>query len=134
MNIVALVNDERDRALLAAVCARNRWRVLFTDTSAEAWAVLNRLKAPVVFCDRDLPGTEWREVIQMMASSAHNACCILLSRVVDDYLWNELIGKGGYDVLPKPLREEDIVRAVRLAWSYWNSAGRMLPRTLRHPR
>jgi hypothetical protein len=124
ITIVALIAGERDCGLLKDVCARNRWSLHFTDTCGEAWTVLNRLKAPVVLCDRDLPGAEWRDVVHMMASSAHGACAILLSRVVDDYLWNEVIGKGGYDVLPKPLREDDIVRSVRLAWSYWNSSAR----------
>jgi hypothetical protein len=45
--------------------------------------------------------------------------------VVDTYLWNEVVSKGGFDVLSKPLREDDVVRAVRLAWSYWNSATRI---------
>jgi FixJ family two-component response regulator len=41
--------------------------------------------------------------------------------VVDTYLWNEVVRTGGFDVLSKPLREDDVVRAVRLAFSYWNS-------------
>lgn len=132
ITLVALVVGDHDRGLLADVGARNQWSVHFTDTCGEAWAVLNQLKAPVILCDRDLPGTEWRSVVQMMASSAHGACAILLSRVVDDYLWNEVIGKGGYDVLPKPLREDDIVRSVRLAWSYWSSATKMSQPPLKH--
>jgi len=43
---------------------------------------------------------------------------------VDDYLWNEVVRRGGYDVLSKPLREEDLMRAIKLAWAYWNSAAR----------
>jgi len=132
--IIALIADGRDRALLADVCARNQWSVHFTDTCVEAWAILNRLKAPVVLYDRDLPGTEWRDVIQMMASSGHNVCAILLSRVADDYLWNEVIGKGGYDICAKPLREEDVVRSVRLAWSYCNSSASLPPLPNKHYR
>jgi len=122
MNIVALITDEQDRSLLAEVGARNQWQVHFTDNSTEAWRMLNQLKAPVVLCDRDLSGNEWRHAVRVLASSAHGACIILLSRVVDDYLWNEVTGSGGYDVLSKPLREQDVVRAVKLAWSYWNTA------------
>jgi DNA-binding NtrC family response regulator len=122
LGIVALGVVDQNRSLLENVAARNTWDVHFADTCAEAWEILNRLKAPVILCDRDLAGTEWRDVVQRMASAPHKACTILLSRVVDDYLWNEVIGKGGYDVLPKPLREEDVVRSVKLAGSYWNTA------------
>jgi FixJ family two-component response regulator len=85
---------------------------------------LHKLKAPVVLCDRDLPGKGWRGTVEDLASSPHRACIILVSGVVDTYLWNEVVRTGGFDVLSKPLREDDVIRAVRLAWSYWNSATR----------
>jgi FixJ family two-component response regulator len=46
---------------------------------------------------------------------------MLVSRVADDNLWNEVVCNGGYDVLRKPLRQPDVLRAVKFAWSYWNS-------------
>ena len=122
--VMGLAFTDEDRRLLASVCSGRQWNVVFTDTSDQARATLDQLKAPVILCDRDLPGGEWRDVVQVLASSPHRACVILISRVVDDYLWNEVVQRGGYDVLPKPLREEDVVRAVRLAWSYWNTARR----------
>jgi hypothetical protein len=62
------------------------------------------------------------ETVEDLASSPHRACVILVSGVLDAYLWDEVVRTGGYDVLYKPLREDDVVRSVRLAWSYWNSA------------
>jgi len=59
-----------------------------------------------------------------LSSSRHRPCVLLVSRVVDDYLWNEVVRRGGYDVLSKPLREEEVARAIKLAWAYWNSAAR----------
>jgi len=47
---------------------------------------------------------------------------MLVSKVIDDYLWNEVVCYGGYEVLAKPVREGEVSRAVRLAWSYWSSA------------
>lgn len=46
---------------------------------------------------------------------------MLISPVADDYLWNEVVSNGGYDVLAKPLRQQDVLRAVKFAWSYLNS-------------
>jgi DNA-binding NtrC family response regulator len=120
--MVALVVDDEARSLLEDLCARNQWSVLFAGNCEQAAALLSESKAPVVLCDRDLLGVEWREAVHQMASSSHGACTILLSRVVDDYLWNEVTGQGGYDVVPKPLREAEVARTVRLAWSYWNSS------------
>jgi DNA-binding NtrC family response regulator len=118
------VTSDKDRRLLTEICSRNRWHLLFTETCEEARIALHQLKAPVILCDRDLPGRGWRETVEDLASSPHPACIILVSKVVDTYLWNEMVRTGGYDVLSKPLREDDVVRAVRWACSYWNSATR----------
>jgi len=120
--IIGLVASDEDRRLLAGICNRNGWHLLYADTCEEARAALDKLKAPVILCDRDLPGKGWRETVEGLASSPHRACVILVSGVLDAYLWDEVVRTGGYDVLYKPLREDDVVRSVRLAWSYWKSA------------
>ena len=118
---MALVGGDEDRKILAAICHGLPWDAHFVDTCRDASEVANRLKAPIILCDRDLPGMEWRDAVQALARSPHGACVILISKVVDDYLWNEVAHKGGHDVLSKPLPKDDVVRAVKLAWSYWNS-------------
>lgn len=124
ITVVGLLADDHDRQLLTEVCDQSQWKVLFAETCVEALTTLDQRRVPVILYDRDLPGREWRDVVALLASTPHHACVILISKVVDDYLWNEVVRTGGYDVLPKPLRESDVLRAVRLAWSYWNSATR----------
>ena len=63
-------------------------------------------------------GIDWRDALQLLASSRPDCSIILTSSVNDEYLWDEVIHKGGYDVLAKPLQEDQTVRAVNLAWSY----------------
>jgi len=122
ITVIGLIDGEPERRALAGICSRNRWNLLFVGTREEARTVLDKVKAPVVLCDRDLSGNGWRQTVEDLASSPHRTCIILVSGVVDTYLWNEVVQKGGFDVLSKPLREDEVVRAVRLAWSYWNSA------------
>jgi len=129
--VVALILGGQDRALLTNIAIPRGIDVRFADSCSEAWTIANQWEAPVILCDRDLPGAEWRDVMQILASAPQHPSVILTSRVVDDYLWQEVIHNGGYDVLPKPLREEDVVRSVRLAWSYWSSAMKMPPRPLK---
>lgn len=121
VTIVALVVEDQDRKLVADISRRHQWDVHFADTCEDALEASNELVVPVILCDRDLPGTEWRDVVRSLASCPHRACVILISRVLDDYLWDEVGRKGGYDVLSKPLQEVDVVRAVKLASSYWNT-------------
>jgi hypothetical protein len=67
---------------------------------------------------------EWRAVVTGFAAASGGACIMLVSKVIDDYLWSELVANGGYEVLRKPLREDEVFRSVRMAWSYWSSAAK----------
>jgi len=122
--IVGLVFDERDRRLLTGLGSRNQWSMSFADTIEGVQALSQQLTASVILCDRDAAGREWWEAVQRLSSSAHDPCVVLISRIVDDYLLNEVVRRGGYDVLTKPLREEEAGRAIKLADIYWNASGR----------
>ena len=122
--IVGWMIDEQDRRLLAGLGSRNQWKVSLADSFETAQALSAELRASAILCDRDVPGKEWGEVVGALSQSHHRPCVVLVSRVVDDYLWNEVVRRGGYDVLSKPLREEELMKTIKLAWAYWNSAAR----------
>ncbi|MBZ5677575.1 MAG: hypothetical protein LAP61_25305 [Acidobacteriia bacterium] len=120
--VVALVTSDSDRYVLASVSGQDSLEVRFAESCEEAYTVANRMAAPVILLDRDLLGTEWKTAVKSLADSPHGPCVILMSGVVDDYLRQELIRRGGYDVLPKPLRADQVTPLVKLALSYWTSA------------
>ncbi len=122
ITIVALVVSDHDREVLTRISNREPVDIHFAESHVDAWEAMNRLNSPVILYDRDWPNAEWRTTVQALASSPHRSCVILASRVADDYLWQELIRCGGYDLLAKPFRAEDVVRALKLALSYWKSA------------
>lgn len=134
IEIVALITSRLDRQLLSRLADENGWVLHLAGNCGDAWNALNESKAPIVLCDRELPATDWRDVIQMMVSSEHRAYAILVSKVADDYLWNEVIRRGGHDLLATPLRGEDVLRAIRLGWSYWSSSMRVQPMPIKHYR
>jgi DNA-binding NtrC family response regulator len=124
LSVVALISGDADRRELAGICSRKGWDLLLAGSLEEARTMLDKVRAPVILCDRDLPSNGWRSAVEGLASSPHRACVILVSAVVDTYLWNEVVRTGGFDVLSKPFREDDVARAVRLAWSYWSNAAK----------
>ncbi|HXJ38872.1 MAG TPA: hypothetical protein VNH18_06310 [Bryobacteraceae bacterium] len=123
--IVALINNQQDQQTLTEIAADYGWSLHFAQTSREALTLLNRYEAPIVLCDRDATSSDWQEAIQTMAASQHLVYPILVSRVADDYLWNEVMRSGGFDLLAKPLRGEEVLRTIRMAWSYWNWSSSM---------
>ena len=125
VTIVGLMDtDNQDGRLLADIGGRSGWNVVFADTCSDAKAALDQAQAPVVLCDRELLGMGWRNAVEGLSGPPNQACVILLSETVDSYLWNDVVRAGGHDVLLKPLKEEGVVRAVRLARTYWNSPAR----------
>jgi DNA-binding NtrC family response regulator len=120
--IVALVVSDHDREVLNCISNREPVDVHFAESHVDAWEAMNRLNSPVVLYDRDWPNAEWRTAVQALASSHQRSCVILASRVADDYLWQELIRCGGYDLIAKPFRADDVARSLKLALSYWRSA------------
>jgi AmiR/NasT family two-component response regulator len=122
ITIVSLLLEDRDRSLIAEVCHQNQWDVFFAKTCTEGRRVSEQVKPHIILLDRDLADGDWRNALSACASFCAGTCPMLISRVVDDYLWNEVVSNGGHDVLPKPLRRQDVLRAVKFAWSYWNSA------------
>jgi AmiR/NasT family two-component response regulator len=121
-HIVALVLDGHDRYVVSTVSAQECLDVRFAESCQEAARTATQLGAPVILIDRDWPATEWRAAVESLASLLHNPCVLLVSAVSDDYLLQELIRQGGYDILLKPLRAENAARAIKLALSYWHSA------------
>jgi DNA-binding NtrC family response regulator len=116
--VVAIGRDERDRSSLSAFSARGQWDLVLTGSCEEALDTLKKMPAAVILCDRDLPELDWRKALEKLVGSRPDCPIVLTSPVNDEYLWEEVIHKGGYDVLAKPLQEGQTVRAVNLAWSY----------------
>ena len=121
ITILSVPGTDPDRQLLDEISLRNHWKISFASSSDEAREWLKRSKPQIILIDRDIDGADWRYAVSSLAAASGGACVLLISRVIDDYLWNEVVTNGGYDVLRKPLSENDVMRNVRLAWSYWTS-------------
>jgi hypothetical protein len=122
IRVVALLAEESDRSVIYAICQQNDWEVFFAKTIEEVRHRMNTLSPQIVLFDRDLAGSSWRADMSSIASFSIGSCVMLVSRVMDGYLWNEVVCNGGYDVLAKPLREDEVCRVVKLARSFWVSA------------
>lgn len=116
--VLAIAPDERVRSSLCSFSVRGQWDLALTRSCEEALQTLKKMRAAVILCDRDLPGVDWRHALEKLSASRPDCPIVLTSSVNDEYLWDEVVHQGGYDVLSKPLQEDLTVRAVNLAWSY----------------
>jgi CheY-like chemotaxis protein len=92
-----------------------------TQSVPEALRLLTTQSFPIVLCDRDLPGWDWRELLARIVESSPRSCFLLTSRVSDEYLWREVVMHGGYDVVAKPLEDAVVMQVLERAWYYWQA-------------
>jgi FixJ family two-component response regulator len=111
--VLAILTSQTDRKELEVIFENTGWQIIFADTIDEPTVQAT----PIVLYDRDLPGTDWRQAIQQLARTEHPRKVILASFVADDYLWQEVIHCGGYDILPKPFREDEVRHIIQFAWA-----------------
>jgi len=117
--LLAVTPSEEDRNALRDIAGRRNWMVRFADDRDQAERALSEQPFGVILCDRDLDGQHWSDHIERLRAKSPGSCVILISRVNDEYLWEEVVHRGGYDVLTRPLKEAQVAPAVTLAWSYW---------------
>jgi len=119
--ILAVTLPEAEVEVLRQIAPAAGWELLIASSFHEASEILASRAAPIILCDRDVPGFDWREVLSRLVERPERGCVILASGVVDDYLIAEVVQQGGFDVLAKPFREQDVVRTVAFAWSHYRS-------------
>lgn len=113
--VVAFVGSSGDARAVGAVA---RAAGLPCAVSAQVDEELASEAAVVIF-DRDLAVSDWREDLERLAGKNKRACLILLSKVADEYLFDEVVRRGGFDVATKPVREDELGRLVKLAVNFW---------------
>lgn len=119
--VLVITASDWDQTFYRSVRARGEWDLVITQSAPEAFLLLTTHAFPIVLCDRDLPGWDWREVLAKMVETSPRICFLLTSRVNDAYLWREVVKYGGYDVVAKPLEEGVVVQTLRRAWYYWKA-------------
>jgi DNA-binding NtrC family response regulator len=120
-SILAVLSSAADRELVTTLSRDNGWSLALTMTPQEGLAKLAERQVAVVIVDRDLAESDWRTMVRSFTWQHPPPCVILASPVSDHYLFEEVIHQGGYDVVSKPLKLEEMRRIARLAFTFWKS-------------
>jgi DNA-binding response OmpR family regulator len=97
------------------------WQTHRVPNLLEVFLHLHSSPPCVVVCERDLPDGDWKDVLEVTASLPNPPSVIVTSRLADEYLWAEVLNLGGYDVLAKPLDQQEVSRSLNLAWGRWTN-------------
>jgi DNA-binding NtrC family response regulator len=83
-----------------------------------AAGALQAAAVPMLLFDRDTAAGGWQESIRHLTRTHPNACVILLSNVSDQYLWDEMIQQGGFDVLTRPFKKDQVLSTFVFAYAH----------------
>ena len=120
--ILSVSPHSEDHSSLETIMGLSQWRVLKANNIFTARALLlQQHDISVVFSERDLNQGTWIDILKHLQSTARPAPLIVTSRLADESLWSEVLRKGGWDLLAKPLDCSEVVRSVRSAWQHWHS-------------
>jgi two-component system, NtrC family, C4-dicarboxylate transport response regulator DctD len=114
---------EEDHETLEHVFDLHGWSLQVVSCLDSAAALLGENSVSVVITERDLPGGSWRDVLRTITALPRPPLVIVISQMVDDYLWAEALNLGVHDVLAKPLVHAEVVRVLASAWIQANPEG-----------
>jgi DNA-binding response OmpR family regulator len=97
------------------------WTIVEAGDLPHALDILSTREIPIVLLDRDTPVLEWRDAVMRLAAAPYRCCVILLSSVVNQNLWDEVAGCGGFEVLAKTVTPGRLSAVVKAGWSQWSS-------------
>jgi hypothetical protein len=121
ITVLAAVSPGLDREALKRLAKHHRWEMLFANNRAEAAQVVRRHAIPIVLFERRLLRPDWEDSLRLPLLPPKYSCVILISPTADDNFWEEVIRRGGYDVLTTPLQDSDVVETVQFAYAFWKT-------------
>ncbi len=121
--ITSRAEDVKD---LQALLLETPWELTAISSPDEAAAALKEAPVPILLFDRDTEGASWQTTMKRLIHS-RSACIVLVSNVSDQYLWNEVVQQGGFDLLTRPFRREQVLSTLMFAYAHcrapWPKAG-----------
>ena len=91
------------------------WEMRLTRSVEQSVRVLDEFKPPLVVYDWASEEDDWRFAVDRLTARPDRPCVLLASRVVDEYLWAEVVRHGGFDVIPRSANSEQLIGSIRFA-------------------
>lgn len=99
---------------LRSLFRRARWSIATTDDCAAAIGFLNENRAAVAICDDHLRDGSWQDIAAAFEAIPDAPALIVVAEDAGD-----VIARGGFDVLARPLIPKDVIWSVASAWHEW---------------
>lgn len=129
-NVSALLVGEyiTDRGLVRDIFHKLGWCLSEARDGRRALNWLKRNPVQVVLAESPAAVGGWQQLLDDLRGLPEPPELIVTSRTADDFLWSEVLNRGGYDVLPQPLDRDELQRVVAAAGRHHGSLRSALAR------
>lgn len=120
--LLAVTTCEENRRHLEHLTAGSCWKLDIAGGIAEAARLLRHLHYPVLVCDQELPDGRWPDLLAALKGQDAPPKVLVLGDVADQRMWGQVLSLGGYDLLSRRPRREDLFPVLSMAWSSWKTS------------
>ena len=121
--LLSISGNPDDHKTLNRIVDHKVWQVVTARTCRSG---IRRLEkgVDVIFSECSLADGTWKDIMNRVAVIAASPPLIVTSRLADAYLWSEVLNLGGFDVLAKPLNENEVRQVLAAVTRFRLSGGR----------
>jgi DNA-binding NtrC family response regulator len=129
--VVLASGREDDRYALESMLAGTAWQLIGAADQADALWALRQMPIPIVLCDVEFGGDGWAQALHQLRTVRRHACVIFLRDLAGgtDGFFEEVVERGGFDVLTRPLQQDDVWSTLLFAYGHCKAGA--LPRSHR---
>jgi FixJ family two-component response regulator len=103
---------------LASLLEETPWDLTDASQLEDPAVALKGATVPILLFDRDAAAACWQVTMRRLVKSRRGVCVVLLSSVSDQYLWDEVVQHGGFDLLARPFRKEQVLSTLMFAYAH----------------
>ena len=111
--LLVITSDDPFYSSIQTAASPYGWTIARSGTVEQAMEALRNAPAPVVVYDWISGDGEWESAFNRLVAMSAKPCVVLASRVIDEYLLQDVVRRGGEDVVPRAA--ERVIQAVRFA-------------------
>jgi two-component system response regulator AtoC len=108
--LLAVSPDPKDPDLLELNLTG--WNVRRAGSCTDALAMLKQSACDVILCEKDLPDGGWRDLLAGLGALRDALPVVVMSGAADESMWADVLRDGGFDLLAKPLEDQEVCRVI----------------------
>lgn len=117
--VLAVIPDPGERNRLSRLFSGWAWDFQTAANLREAARALRAGQVAVVLAEFAFPGGGWKDLLPECRRAARPPRLIVTGFAMSEAAWEEVLVLGANDALAKPYEDDDVLRAVELAWLDW---------------